>query len=182
MEATTVDVVAEIPKTEQGSGAKNSHTSTAESGGKKPLVVAVVAAAADADGSTSAGSSPTSVLPSQRKKNRVQVSNNKKPFVFYLNIAKKYLKLYNDVELSALGMAIPTVVTIAEILKRNGQATEKRITISTIISPKENEMGRQIEKAKIEIVLEKVEKFDKTSSVDVATVLKDSDKGASSAA
>ncbi|CAN6706437.1 unnamed protein product [Malus baccata var. baccata] len=34
------------------------------------------------------------------KKNRIQVSNTKKPLFFYVNLAK-----YNEVELSALGMA-----------------------------------------------------------------------------
>ncbi|GLT78679.1 hypothetical protein SLA2020_502070 [Shorea laevis] len=180
MEATTVDVVVEISKAKEGCGATKNPDNSSTGASKKPLDVAVVAAAAD--GKASAGTSPTWVLPPQKKKNRVQVSNNKKPFFFYLNLAKRYLKLYSDVELSALGMAIPTVVTIAEILKRNGQATEKAVTISTVVSSNEDGRGRQIEKAKIQIVLEKVEKPDKTC-VAVATVLKkNSDKEASSAA
>ncbi|XP_059290818.1 uncharacterized protein At2g34160-like [Lycium ferocissimum] len=36
------------------------------------------------------------------------------------------MQQYNEVELSALGMAISTVVSIAEILKNNGLAIEKR--------------------------------------------------------
>ncbi|KAJ8470892.1 hypothetical protein OPV22_025235 [Ensete ventricosum] len=59
------------------------------------------------------------------KKNRIQVSNTKKPLFFYVNLAKRYMQQYNEVELSALGMAIATVVTIAEILKNNGLAIEK---------------------------------------------------------
>ncbi|XP_019197174.1 PREDICTED: uncharacterized protein LOC109191048 isoform X1 [Ipomoea nil] len=60
-----------------------------------------------------------------QKKNRIQVSNTKKPLFFYVNLAKRYIQQHNEVELSALGMAITTVVTVAEILKNNGFATEK---------------------------------------------------------
>ncbi|KAL0691760.1 hypothetical protein Bca4012_091439 [Brassica carinata] len=75
------------------------------------------------------------------KKNRIQVSNTKKPLFFYVNLAKRYIQQHNEVELSALGMAITTVVTISEILKNNGLATEKS-------------------KYEIEIVLGKSAKFD----------------------
>jgi DNA-binding protein len=59
------------------------------------------------------------------KKNRIQVSNTKKPLFFYVNLAKRYMQQHEEVELSALGMAIATVVTVAEILKNNGLAVEK---------------------------------------------------------
>ncbi|GFQ08603.1 uncharacterized protein at2g34160 [Phtheirospermum japonicum] len=59
------------------------------------------------------------------KKNRIQVSNTKKPLFFYVNLAKRYLQQHAEIELSALGMAITTVVTIAEILKNNGFVNEK---------------------------------------------------------
>ncbi|CAN1287693.1 Uncharacterized protein At2g34160 [Linum perenne] len=59
------------------------------------------------------------------QKNRIQVSNTKKPLFFYVNLAKRYMQQFNEVELSALGMAIATVVTVAEILKNNGFAVEK---------------------------------------------------------
>ncbi|WVY96417.1 hypothetical protein V8G54_028568 [Vigna mungo] len=93
------------------------------------------------------------------KKNRIQVSNTKKPLFFYVNLAKRYIQQHNEVELSALGMAIATVVTIAEILKNNGLATEKRVLTSTVGMKDENK-GRLVQKAKIEIVLGKSEKFD----------------------
>ncbi|VAI45240.1 unnamed protein product [Triticum turgidum subsp. durum] len=38
------------------------------------------------------------------KKNRIQVSNTKKPLFFYVNLAKRYMQLHEEVELSALGM------------------------------------------------------------------------------
>ncbi|MGI4406700.1 ribonuclease P subunit p25 family protein, partial [Klebsiella pneumoniae] len=67
-----------------------------------------------------------------KARNRIQVSNTKKPLFFYVNLAKRYMQQYNDVELSALGMAIATVVTVAEILKNNGFAVEKKIRTLTV--------------------------------------------------
>ncbi|KAG5008841.1 hypothetical protein JHK87_017356 [Glycine soja] len=93
------------------------------------------------------------------KKNRIQVSNTKKPLFFYVNLAKRYMQQHNEVELSALGMAIATVVTVAEILKNNELAVEKKITTSTV-DIKDDSRGRPVQKAKIEILLGKTEKFD----------------------
>ncbi|VAH68107.1 unnamed protein product [Triticum turgidum subsp. durum] len=81
------------------------------------------------------------------KKNRIQVSTNKKPLYFYVNLAKRYMQNYDEVELSALGMAIGTVVTVSEILKNNGLATEKKILTSTI-DTKDESKGRLVRKAK----------------------------------
>ncbi|ESQ32310.1 hypothetical protein EUTSA_v10005588mg [Eutrema salsugineum] len=102
--------------------------------------------------------SATTVVETQ-KKNRIQVSNTKKPLFFYVNLAKRYIQQHNEVELSALGMAITTVVTISEILKNNGLATEKKVLTSTVGMKDENK-GRIVQKAKIEIVLGKSDKFD----------------------
>ncbi|KAL5208112.1 hypothetical protein ABZP36_032547 [Zizania latifolia] len=93
------------------------------------------------------------------KKNRIQVSNTKKPLFFYVNLAKRYMQLHDEVELSALGMAIATVVTVAEILKNNGLAVEKKITTSTV-DVKDDSRSRPMQKAKIEILLGKTDKFD----------------------
>ncbi|KAI3961062.1 hypothetical protein MKW92_038214 [Papaver armeniacum] len=41
---------------------------------------------------------------SHYKKNRIQVSNTKKPLFFYVNLAKRYMRQHSEVELSALGM------------------------------------------------------------------------------
>ncbi|GLT28359.1 hypothetical protein SLA2020_073420 [Shorea laevis] len=99
-----------------------------------------------------------------QKKNRIQVSNTKKPLFFYVNLAKRYIQQNNEVELCALGMAITTVVTIAEILKNNGLATEKKLLTSTVNIKDENK-GRVVQKAKIEIVLSKSDKFDSLMTV-----------------
>ncbi|XP_059658126.1 uncharacterized protein At2g34160-like [Cornus florida] len=93
------------------------------------------------------------------KRNRIQVSNTKKPLFFYVNLAKRYMQQYNEVELSALGMAIATVVTVAEILKNNGFAVEKKIRTLTVDVRNEPE-GRPLPKAKIEILLGKTQNFD----------------------
>lgn len=91
---------------------------------------------------------------------KIQVSNTKKPLTFYLNLAKKYINSYDRVELTALGMAIPTVVIISEILKGNGLATQKLISISTI-KTKDESTGKFLQKAKIGIVMETTEQSDK---------------------
>ncbi|KAL7093574.1 hypothetical protein ACP275_11G047300 [Erythranthe tilingii] len=106
-----------------------------------------------------AGVTNISIAGDAQKKNRIQVSNTKKPLFFYVNLAKRYMQQHNEVELSALGMAISTVVSIAEILKNNGFAVEKKITTSTV-EIRDEARGRPISKAKIEIVLGKAEKFD----------------------
>ncbi|KAL4283474.1 hypothetical protein GQ457_16G005020 [Hibiscus cannabinus] len=92
-------------------------------------------------------------------KNSIRVSNTIKPFLFYFNLAKRYMQQYNEVELSALGRAVATVYTIAEILKINGLAVEKKIMTSTV-DVIEEYGGWPVQKAKIEIVLGKSEKFD----------------------
>ncbi|URD95449.1 Alba [Musa troglodytarum] len=97
------------------------------------------------------------------KKNRIQVSTNKKPLFFYVNLAKRYMQQYNEIELSALGMAIGTVVTVAEILKNNGLATEKKILTSTV-GTKDEAKGRLVRKAKIEILLGKKNSNDDDSA------------------
>ncbi|XP_043717498.1 uncharacterized protein At2g34160-like [Telopea speciosissima] len=95
----------------------------------------------------------------RQKKNKIQVSNTKKPLYFYVNLAKKYMQQHEEVELSALGMAIATVVTIAEILKNNGMASQKKIITSTV-GMKDETNGRLVQKAKIEILLAKTESSD----------------------
>uniref|UniRef100_A0A7N0TDW2 DNA/RNA-binding protein Alba-like domain-containing protein n=1 Tax=Kalanchoe fedtschenkoi TaxID=63787 RepID=A0A7N0TDW2_KALFE len=100
-----------------------------------------------------------SIDDSTQKRNRIQVSNTKKPLFFYVNLAKRYMQQYAEVELSALGMAISTVVTITEILKNNGFAVEKKIATSTV-DIRDDSRSRPVQKAKIEILLGKSDNFD----------------------
>ncbi|XP_062168194.1 uncharacterized protein At2g34160-like [Alnus glutinosa] len=137
---------------------------TTEGGNDNEKLVAVVDVGAEGEATTANATATVSetMKIKKKKKNHIQVSNTKKPLVFYLNLAKRYINQYNDVKLSALGMAIPTVVTISEILKRNGLAIEKKIAISSVGS-KDEEKGRMVQKAQLEIVLAKAEKVDKTT-------------------
>ncbi|KAH9699102.1 Alba domain-containing protein [Citrus sinensis] len=114
---------------------------------------APVAAAAAATTTTTKTTTTGSI--ESHKKNRIQVSNTKKPLFFYVNLAKRYIQQHNEVELSALGMAITTVVTIAEILKNNGLATEKKVLTSTVGMKDENK-GRFIQKAKVGLSIQLV--------------------------
>ncbi|KAL0051921.1 hypothetical protein WJX82_004515 [Trebouxia sp. C0006] len=59
---------------------------------------------------------------------RIQVSNTKKPVFFYVNLAKRFLQEHGEVQLSALGLAISSMVTVAEILKNSRLAVEQKIT------------------------------------------------------
>ncbi|EOY05926.1 Alba DNA/RNA-binding-like protein [Theobroma cacao] len=201
MESITA-VVSESPKAKEEANNVGSGGNIKIS--EKPYIVALTlvptAAAHHHDKVPSITSPAETESPQEKKmkkkqKNKIQVSNTKKPFIFYLNLSKRYINEHNEVELCALGMdydmlvvddyeiawhfkftsrfpvklangliSIPTVVTIAEILKRKGLAIEKRITTSTVLSPEEDLKGRRIEKAKIEIVLEKAEKLDKTNA------------------
>ncbi|KAL5571866.1 hypothetical protein UlMin_021463 [Ulmus minor] len=84
--------------------------------------------------------------------------------IYYSNVSITHLTLQSyfyqtPLLLFALGMAITIVVTIAELLKNNGLATEKKVSTSTVGMKDENK-GRMVQKAKIEIVLGKSEKFD----------------------
>ncbi|XVF38364.1 hypothetical protein REPUB_Repub20aG0095000 [Reevesia pubescens] len=178
MESNIAAAVSESPKAKEES--KNKEIIMGSNGNiinnkKKAVIVSVVTAAADHYGKVSSyiTSSAKTESPQEikkmknkkknNKKHKVQVSNTKKPFIFYLNLAKRYISECNEVELCGLGMAIPTVVTIAEILKRNGFAIQKGIMTSTVLTVKEDKKGRLIEKAKIEIVLGKAEKLDTTN-------------------
>ncbi|KAK9813118.1 hypothetical protein WJX72_009338 [[Myrmecia] bisecta] len=69
-------------------------------------------------------------MEQQQHPARIQVSNTKKPVFFYVNLAKRFLQEHGEVQLSALGLAIPTMVTVAEILKHGQLAVEKKLFTS----------------------------------------------------
>eukprot|EP00271_Cylindrocystis_brebissonii_P007346 TRINITY_DN20737_c0_g1_i1.p2 TRINITY_DN20737_c0_g1~~TRINITY_DN20737_c0_g1_i1.p2 ORF type:complete len:134 (-),score=30.32 TRINITY_DN20737_c0_g1_i1:756-1157(-) len=102
---------------------------------------------------------PPPVVEDTSRKNRIQVSNTKKPLFFYVNLAKRFLQQNDEVELSALGMAIATLVTVAEILKNNGLAVERRVGTSTV-GLRHDVRDRTSQKAKMEIILIKSDRFD----------------------
>ena len=59
----------------------------------------------------------------------ILVSSTRKP-VSYINLAKRFLMDYGEVQLSALGIAISSMVTVAEVLKARHLAVEKRVLTS----------------------------------------------------
>lgn len=67
--------------------------------------------------------------------------------------------VFKQLNLLFIISAIATVVTVAEILKNNGLAVEKKIMTSTV-DVKDDSRSRPMQKAKIEILLGKTEKFD----------------------
>ncbi|KAG5539335.1 hypothetical protein RHGRI_019784 [Rhododendron griersonianum] len=87
--------------------------------------------------------------PEMQKKNRIQFEE-----------CIIIVALANSLHIERYTAAITTVVTIAEILKNNGLATEKKVLTSTV-GMKDETKGRLIQKARIEIVLRKTEKFDR---------------------
>ncbi|CAK0783196.1 hypothetical protein CVIRNUC_006395 [Coccomyxa viridis] len=90
---------------------------------------------------------------------RIQVSTNKKPLFFYVNLAKRFLQEHGEVQLSALGLAISSMVTVAEILKSGQWAVERKITTGLDTT---DDAGRErpVQKAKMEIILIKTPQFD----------------------
>ena len=58
------------------------------------------------------------------------------------------MQQYEEVELSALGMAISTIVTVVEILKNNGLVIVKKIYTSTVDIGDEMR-GRMVQKPKV---------------------------------
>ena len=59
---------------------------------------------------------------SRPRPNAIQVSNVKKPLFFYVNLAKRLLAQHEELELSAVGLAMSTLVSVVEIIKRDGLA------------------------------------------------------------
>lgn len=67
-----------------------------------------------------------------RSRNRIQVSREKRPLSFFIGLAKKFLADEDEVELSGLGLAVTTVVTVCEILRAAGQVEVARIETSLV--------------------------------------------------
>eukprot|EP01124_Arcella_intermedia_P018007 TRINITY_DN24983_c0_g1_i1.p1 TRINITY_DN24983_c0_g1~~TRINITY_DN24983_c0_g1_i1.p1 ORF type:complete len:150 (-),score=35.26 TRINITY_DN24983_c0_g1_i1:75-524(-) len=96
----------------------------------------------------------TQALGQAKTSDTVKVSSSKSLF-YYVDLAVKFLKEQPQVTLSALGYAITTAVTIAEILKGQNIVVVKSIRSSMTSAPE-----RRPNKPKIEIVIVKSEKFD----------------------
>jgi hypothetical protein len=81
---------------------------------------AAVAAPVDVNGVGGTDAAVADASRQDRPRNRIQVSREKRPLNFFVGLAKKFLVNENEVELSGLGLAVTTVVTVAEILKSSG--------------------------------------------------------------
>jgi len=87
----------------------------------------------------------------------VQVSG-KRNHTYYVNLVLKIFQRrdwYNVVELSGLGNAIPSIVSIAEILKRYKVATVHKIETS-LVELSDGEGSRSLQKAKIVVLMDKI--------------------------
>ncbi|CAD7697088.1 unnamed protein product [Ostreobium quekettii] len=98
---------------------------------------------------------------------RIQVSLGKKPLFFYVNLAKKLMQQHGEVQLSALGFAMSNMVSVAEILKKEKLAVEKRLTTS-IDTLSDQGRPRPVRKPKMEIVLVKSDTFDEIMAAEKA--------------
>mmetsp|Transcript_870 Transcript_870/g.1853 ORF Transcript_870/g.1853 Transcript_870/m.1853 type:complete len:146 (-) Transcript_870:274-711(-) len=87
----------------------------------------------------------------EHSKSKIQISKEKKPLNFFLHLAKKFLQDEEEVELSAMGLAVTSAVTIAEILKAQGIAEIARITTGLVESDQQDRKSSSIPKAKIQI-------------------------------
>lgn len=90
---------------------------------------------------------------------RIQVSLDKKPLYFYVNLAKKLMQQHGEVKLSALGFAMSNMVSVAEILKKEKLVLEKQL-MTSIDMLTDRGRPRAVRKPKMEIVLVKSAEFD----------------------
>lgn len=107
---------------------------------------------------------------------RIQVSREKRPLNFFVTLSKKFLLTDDVIELSGLGLAVTTVVTVAELLKSHKLVSIKHIKTS-LVTPHSDENnnnannqshgnsggGSMAPKAKIQIWIEKTEHFDSSA-------------------
>jgi DNA-binding protein len=87
---------------------------------------------------------------------RLLISSSRKP-VSYINLAKRFLQEHGEVQLSALGVAISSMVTLAEILKNKQLAVETRVVTSLEEISSES---RTRHKPKMSVTLKKSPQFD----------------------
>jgi DNA-binding protein len=105
--------------------------------------------------------------PPARPRNRIQVSREKPPLNFFVGLAKKFLLSEEEVELSGLGLAVTTVVTVAEILRNAGAVHVSRIETSLVDMAAEGARGVS-PKAKIQIWITRGPNFDAIAAVTAA--------------
>lgn len=86
----------------------------------------------------------------------------------FIGHAQKYLQENGEVQLSALGVAISSLVTVAEILKSRELAVVKKITTTMESREDGEESTRSRQKPKMEVILTKSEKFEEILAAEAA--------------
>lgn len=81
-----------------------------------------------------------------------------------IGFLQRSLQEHGQVELSALGVAISSLVTVAEILKSRGLAEEKKL--ATMLESTSSEDGRTRMKPKMEMTLVKTANFEEALEAD----------------
>ncbi len=81
---------------------------------------------------------------------------------FYVFLSKLFLLDFNDIELHALGDAIPTAVKVAELLNRHEYTLYEKIETTTIVPQEDakDDRPKRGKKAKLIVKLKKSSKFD----------------------
>lgn len=142
-------VPAAVPVAAPAAAAPVPAAAAATAAGAPAVVQPVAAAAAGAPAVAAPAAGGGGGADPARPRNRIQVSREKRPLNFFIGLAKKFLVNEEEVELSGLGLAVTTVVTVAEILKSSGYVDIVRIETSLVDMREE---GRStLPKAKIQI-------------------------------
>lgn len=91
---------------------------------------------------------------------RMQISKNKKPVSTYVHIAKRLLAENSEgtLEISALGIAMTTVASVAEVMRKEGLVTIEKIDTSMV--KLENARNVEVEKARLSVLVKKTAKLD----------------------
>jgi DNA-binding protein len=90
----------------------------------------------------------------RQSSDKIKISVGRSVF-YFVDEAAEALKQHPQIELSGLGSAINTVVSVADILRHQGLAKIKKVN-TTMLSAD----NRRVQKAKIEIVLERAPTFE----------------------
>lgn len=104
---------------------------------------------------------------------KILVSSTRKP-VSYVNNCKRYLQEHGEVHLSALGVAVSSAVTVAEILKNRNLAVEKKLGTTLEVL---GDDSRTRQKPKMEILLVKSADFDDIMEAEQAAAEDTADVG-----
>lgn len=74
-----------------------------------------------------AGPTGAQVAPADAiNRHLLQVSSSGKPLHYFVELSKRFLQEHGEVQLSAIGLAIPQAVNVSRILTTSGYATELR--------------------------------------------------------